>query len=48
MLMLIMKIGSLPDAMKSGIHGVKTHWVRGFMAFQLSGCTRIVMPMVPV
>jgi hypothetical protein len=24
-----------PDAMKPRIHGVRTHWIRGFMAFQL-------------
>jgi len=29
-------IGLLPDAMKPGTHGVKTHWIRGFMAFQLA------------
>jgi hypothetical protein len=26
-------IGLLPDAMKPGIHCVRTHWIRGFMAF---------------
>jgi hypothetical protein len=31
-----MKIGSLPDAMKPGIHCVGTHWIRGFMAFSLA------------
>jgi len=30
-----MKIGLLPDAMKPGIHGVRTRWNRGFMAFRL-------------
>jgi len=25
----------LPDAMDPGIHGARTHWIRGFMAFQL-------------
>jgi hypothetical protein len=33
-----MKIGLAaerqPDAMKPGFHGVRTHWIRGFMAFQ--------------
>jgi|KBSMisStandDraft_5_1062788.scaffolds.fasta_scaffold839891_1 hypothetical protein len=24
----------LPDAMDPGIHGARTHWIRGFMAFQ--------------
>ena len=44
---LIMTISPLPDAMKPGIHCVRTHWIRGFMAFQLARCTRTVMPMVP-
>jgi hypothetical protein len=26
----------LPDALDSGFHGVRTHWIRGFMAFQLA------------
>jgi hypothetical protein len=26
----------LPDAMKPGIHGARTHWIRGFMAFHLA------------
>jgi hypothetical protein len=30
-----MTIGPLPDAMKPGTHCVRTHWIRGFMAFQL-------------
>jgi hypothetical protein len=28
--------GRLPDVMDSGIHGARTHWNRGFMAFQLA------------
>jgi len=43
-----MKIGLLPDAMKPGIHGVGTHWIRGFMAFQLPRRTLVVMLMVPM
>jgi len=31
-----MRIGPLPDAMKLDIHGVGTHWNRGFMTFQLA------------
>ena len=27
-----MTSGLLPDAMKPGIHGARTHWIRGFMA----------------
>jgi hypothetical protein len=38
----------LPDALKPGFHCVRTHWIRGFMAFQLARCTRIVMLMVLV
>jgi hypothetical protein len=34
--------------MKPGIHCVRTHWILGFMAFQLARRTRIVMLMVPV
>jgi len=26
--MLIMAIGPLPDALRPGIHGVGTHWIR--------------------
>jgi hypothetical protein len=28
--------GRLPDVMDPGIHGARTHWIRGFMAFQLA------------
>jgi hypothetical protein len=45
---LIMTIGVLPDAMEPGIHCVRTHWIRGFIAFQLTRRTRSVMLMVPV
>jgi hypothetical protein len=34
--------------MKPGIHCARTHWIRGFMAFQLGRRTRMVMLMVPV
>jgi hypothetical protein len=34
--------------MKPGIHRVRSHWIRGFMAFQLAGLTRIVMLLIPV
>jgi hypothetical protein len=30
------------------IHMVRTHWIRGFMAFQLARRTWLVMLMVPV
>ena len=45
---MIMMIGPLPDAMKPGFHCVRTHWIRGFIAFQLARRIRIVMLMVPV
>jgi hypothetical protein len=31
----VMRIGPRPDAMKPDIHGVRTQWIRGLMAFQL-------------
>ena len=57
-LKLIMKIGPLPsacrtlpgrfpDALEPGLHCVRAHWIRGFMAFQLARCTRTVMLTVP-
>ena len=38
----------LPDALKPGSDCVRTHWIRGFMAFELARRTWIVMLMVPV
>ena len=38
----------LPDAMKPGIQRARTHWIRGFMTFQLARRTRTVMLVVPV
>jgi hypothetical protein len=38
----------LPHALKPGFHGARTHWIRGFMAFELARRTWIVMLMVPV
>jgi hypothetical protein len=35
----------LPDAMKPGIHGVGTPWIRGFMAFHRARRIRTVMLM---
>jgi hypothetical protein len=43
-----MTIGLLPDAVESGIHCVRAHWIRGFMAFPPVRHARIVMLMVPV
>jgi hypothetical protein len=34
--------------MEPDIHCVRTHWIRGSMAFQLARRTRILMLMVPV
>ena len=34
--------------MKPGIHCVRTHWIRGFMAFQLARRARSVVLMVSV
>ena len=42
-----MKIGPLPDALEPGFQCVRTHWIRGFMAFQLVRRTRTVMLTVP-
>ena len=44
----IVKLGPLPDAVKLGFHCARTHWIRGFMAFQLARRTRIALLMVPV
>ena len=38
----------LPDAVKPGIHGVRTHWIRGFMTFELARRIRTLRLMVPV
>jgi hypothetical protein len=53
--MSIMTIGPQSDAcrrllnaMEPGIRGVRTHWIRGFMAFRLARHARTVMLMVPV
>ena len=45
---MIMTIGPLPDAMKPGIHCVRTQWIRGSIAFQLVRRTRTVRLMVPM
>ncbi len=39
---------SPPDAMDPGFHGVRTHWIPGFMAFRLARRTRIVRLMLSV
>ena len=43
-----MKIGLLPDAVKPGIHGVRTHWIQGFMGFRVVRRIRSVMLMLMV
>jgi hypothetical protein len=40
--------GALPGALDPGFHCVRTHWIRGFIAFPLVRRTRNVMLMVPV
>jgi hypothetical protein len=35
-----------PDALDPGFHGVRTPWIRGFMAFRLARRIRTVMLMV--
>jgi hypothetical protein len=40
-------IGPVADAVEPAFHCVRTHWIRGFMAFQLARCTRIVLLVVP-
>jgi hypothetical protein len=42
-----MTTGPLPDAMKPGFHCVRTHWIRGFIGFQLVRSRRTVLLMVP-
>jgi hypothetical protein len=44
---LIMKIGLPLDALDPGFQCVRTHWIRGFMAFQLVRRTRSMMLTVP-
>jgi hypothetical protein len=43
--MLIMKIVLLPDAVEPGFQCVKTHWIRGFMAFHRVRHVQTVMLM---
>ena len=44
----IVKLGPLPDPVKLGFHCARTHWIRGFMAFQLAQRTRTVRLTVPM
>ena len=39
---------ALPNALDPGFHCVRTHWIRGFMAFQRARRTRTTRLMVPV
>jgi hypothetical protein len=45
---LITKIGPLPDALEPGFQCVRTHWIRGLMAFQLVRRARAVVLTVPM
>jgi hypothetical protein len=48
-MLLLMWLGlGLADALDPGFHCVRTHWIRGFMTFQLIRRIRTVMLMVPV
>jgi hypothetical protein len=38
--------GRPPDALEPDFHGVRTRWIRGFMAFRLTLRTRTVRLMV--
>jgi hypothetical protein len=38
----------LPDVLKPDIQCVRTHWIRGFIAFELTRRSRIVVLMVPM
>ena len=38
----------LPDAVEPGFHGVRTRWIRGFMAFRLAQRIRTVRLTVPM
>jgi hypothetical protein len=40
--------GRLPGAVKPGIHCVRTHWIRGFIAFRVARRAPAVMLGVPV
>ena len=46
--MLITKLGRLRNAMERAFHCVRSHWIRGFIAFHWVRLARIVMLMVPV
>ena len=37
-----------PDAVDPGFHGVRAHWIQGFMAFKLARHARSMMLMVPM
>jgi hypothetical protein len=39
---------ALLNALDPGFHCARTHWIRGFMAFQLARRTQIVLLVVPV
>jgi hypothetical protein len=43
-----MENGWLPDAVEPASVGVRAHWIRGFIAFQLALSTRTALLMVPV
>jgi hypothetical protein len=44
----ILSLSPDADALDPGFHCVRTHWIRGFMTFQLVRRIRTVKLMVPV
>jgi hypothetical protein len=47
-LSLSLSLGPDADALDPRFHCARTHWIRGFMTFQLVRRTRTVLLMVPV
>jgi hypothetical protein len=46
-LKLIVRVSSAANRMKPGFQGLRTRWIRGFIAFRPFRRTRIVMLIVP-
>ena len=44
----ILSLSPDADALEPGFHCVRTHWIRGSMAFQLARRIQTVMLMAPV
>jgi hypothetical protein len=39
-------LDALPDALDPGFHCVRTHWIRGFMTFELARRIRTLVVLV--